>query len=59
MKSILKTVSLSALALTLGACSGSGNAVEQVADANEQFGCDVINVFSPSEYIGENVISNF
>ena len=48
MKSILKTVSLSALALTLGACSGSGNAVEQVADANEQFGCDVINVFSPS-----------
>ena len=59
MKSILKTVSLSALALSLGACSGAGNAVEKVADANEQFGCDVINVFSPSEYIGENVISNF
>ena len=29
MKSILKTVSLSALALSLGACSGAGNAVRQ------------------------------
>lgn len=59
MKSILKTVSISALALTLTACSGSGSEVEQVTDAETEYGCSVINVFSPSEYIGENVISNF
>lgn len=59
MRIILKMVSVSALALSLTACSGAGTAVEDQVDAKEEFGCDVINVFSPSEYIGEDVIPSF
>ena len=60
MKSIWKTGLLSILSLSLGACGSSAGAkVEQVADAETEYGCDVINVYNAGEYIGENVISNF
>lgn len=59
MKSIWKTVSLSALALSLTACSTGSSSVEQIVDAEEEYGCSVLNVFNAGEYIGEDVISNF
>lgn len=60
MKKVLKTVLVSGMSLSLVACSGGGSAtVEQVEDAKEVYGCDVLNVFNAGEYIGENVLSNF
>lgn len=60
MKKVLKTVLVSGMSLSLVACSGGGSAtVEQVEDAKEVYGCDVLNVFNAGEYIGENVVSNF
>ena len=59
LKRVSKIVVASASALTLCACGDSYNEVEQVADAKEKFGCNVLNVYNAGEYIGENVISNF
>ena len=33
--------------------------MEEKVDAEKEFGCSVINVFSPGEYIGENVVGDF
>ena len=44
--------------LILSACS-SGSKAENKVDAEKEFGCSVINVFSPGEYIGENVVGDF
>ena len=49
---------LAASVMLLAACSG-GAEVEQELDAQEEFGCNVINVFNAGEYIGEDVLSNF
>ncbi len=47
------------MSLVLCACGDSYTEVEQVMDANEEFGCNVLNVYNAGEYIGEEVISNF
>ncbi len=44
--------------LLLSACGNSSQA-EKVLDAQEKFGCNVINVYNAGEYIGENVVSDF
>ena len=49
---------LAAALLVMSACS-SGSNVEEKVDAEKEFGCSVINVFSPGEYIGENVVGDF
>lgn len=51
-------VMLVASLLVLSACSG-GSSNETSVDAEKEYGCSVINVFSPGEYIGENVVGNF
>ena len=51
-------IALAASMAALTACSG-GTDVENEVDAEEEFGCSVINVFNAGEYIGEDVISNF
>ncbi len=58
MKKIWKTALLSTTAIAMSACSGGGNTAQKV-DAQEEFGCSVINVYNAGEYIGEDVISNF
>lgn len=59
-KKLSKVLTLNILSLSLASCSGAGSSsVEQVADAQEEFGCSVINVYNAGEYIGENVISDF
>ena len=51
---------VNSLAFSLAGCGGSGAAsVEQIEDAKQVYGCDVINVFNAGEYIGEDVLSNF
>lgn len=46
--------------LLLTACSNaSSGTVEEVIDAQEEFGCNVINVYNTGEYIGDDVIPNF
>lgn len=46
-------------ALVLCGCGDNYTTVEQVADAKEVYGCNVINVYNAGEYIGEEVLSNF
>ena len=50
---------LAAAMITLAGCSGGSPEPEETIDAKEKFGCNVLNVFAPGEYIGENVIGNF
>lgn len=59
MKKLLKisSVSLLALSTTLVGCGGSSASNEY--DAEELYGCSVINVYNAGEYIGDDVISNF
>ena len=60
LQNLTKLALCAALVAPLVGCSGDGEgAVEQVGDAKEMFGCNVINVFNAGEYIGEGVISNF
>ncbi len=59
MKRLWKTALLSVTAASLAACSGGGNTAESAVDAQEVYGCSVINVYNAGEYIGENVISDF
>ena len=48
------------LALTLCACGDEDEEeIVQIADAQQQFGCNVINVYNAGEYIGEDVVENF
>jgi spermidine/putrescine transport system substrate-binding protein len=62
-KMLLKKITRVTLATTvcvmLTGCGDSYSTVEQVMDAKEEFGCNVINVYNAGEYIGEDVISNF
>ena len=54
MKKFISLLLTLAMALTLGACSNDD------ADAgNNEYGCDVLNVYNWGVYIGEDVISNF
>ena len=54
MKKFISLLLTLAMALTLGACSSDD------ADAgNNEYGCDVLNVYNWGVYIGEDVISNF
>ena len=46
------------IALSFTGCSKESD-VEQVMDAQQEYGCNVLNVFNWGEYIGENTISNF
>ncbi len=55
-KTISKVLSISA-ALALAGC-GSGGATGEY-DAQELYGCSVINVYNAGEYIGEGVLTNF
>lgn len=55
----VKITGVCALVMSIAACSSSSNTTEQVVDAKETYGCNVINVFSPGEYIDENVIPDF
>ncbi len=57
MKKLSKIVLAGSMLVGMAGCSKSEK--ENVADAQTEFGCAVINVFSPGEYIGENVISDF
>ena len=42
------------------ACAGAGDdEIEQVMDAKEVFGCNVLNVYNAGEYIDEDVVPNF
>lgn len=62
MKLLRKTcnvVLVSSTCLFMTGCGDSYVEVEQIADAKEQFGCNVINVYNAGEYIGEEVVSNF
>lgn len=45
--------------LYLTACEDVADDIEKVGDAQEMYGCSVINVYNAGEYIGEDVISNF
>ena len=58
-KKISKLSLVGSMCLGLVGCSDSYSEVEQVADAKEQYGCNVLNVYNAGEYIGEDVISNF
>lgn len=60
LEKLFKTSLAISMGLVTSACQGEGiGAVEQIADAKEEFGCSVINVYNAGEYIGENVLSNF
>jgi len=58
MKKLFNLALAASLSCTLVGC-GSNSDVEQVADAQEVYGCNVLNVYNAGEYIGKNVISNF
>ena len=58
MKKLWKVILSSLLLIGLSGC-GSSSDVEQVMDAQEVYGCNVLNVYNWGEYIGENTISNF
>lgn len=61
MKSInkvTKTLLVCSIAVLTG-CGSSASSITDTVDAQEQFGCSVINVYNAGEYIGEDVISNF
>ena len=55
MKKILYVALCLLLVFTLSGCSSSTSNV----DPNEEYGCNVLNVYNWGEYIGEDVISNF
>ena len=59
MKNLLKISSAILIGSTtlLTGCFGSNSG--SVYDAEEEFGCSVINVYNAGEYIGDDVISNF
>lgn len=58
MKNLFKGVVLSLVAVSIGACSNASK-VETVKDAQEVYGCNVLNVYNWGEYIGPDVISDF
>lgn len=58
---ILKIAGTALLAGSLAACGSGGNgggSIEAV-DAQETFGCNVLNIYNWGEYIGEDVVPNF
>ena len=57
-KKFRNVVVVVALLLTVTGC-GSKSEVDNKEDAQETFGCNVLNVFNAGEYIGENVVSDF
>lgn len=59
MLKICKVVLPVSMCVTLAACSETSGNVEQIADAKEEYGCNVLNVYNAGEYIGENVVSDF
>ena len=54
-----KTCSLLLVAALAGCVGGDDEEIEQVMDAQEVYGCKVLNVFNAGEYIGEDVVSRF
>ncbi|MCF0109723.1 MAG: ABC transporter substrate-binding protein [Erysipelotrichaceae bacterium] len=60
MKKIIKLILVGAVLLASG-CSAkeTTTATSDKKDAQEMYGCNVINVYNWGEYIGEDVISNF
>lgn len=59
LKKITRVTLATTVCVMLTGCGDSYSTVEQVMDAKEEFGCNVINVYNAGEYIGEDVISNF
>lgn len=59
LKKISKIFLAGSVGFVLTGCGDSYTEVEQIMDAKEQFGCNVLNVYNAGEYIGEDVISNF
>ena len=62
MKKLLSLVLAAAMALSMGACSSSGDSAASPAasgDAVEKYGSDTLKFYNWGEYIGEEVISNF
>ncbi|MCR5795214.1 MAG: ABC transporter substrate-binding protein, partial [Solobacterium sp.] len=56
---ILK-VTIASCAGILCACAGAqDDELEKVGDAQEMFGCRVLNVYNAGEYIDEEVVPNF
>ena len=56
----MKLTLVSAMAMGLAACSsGSTASSDEAVDAQEEYGCSVLNVYNAGEYIGEDVISDF
>ncbi len=43
----------------IGCTGGKEDEIEQIADAKEVFGCNVINIYNAGEYIDEDVVPNF
>ena len=59
LKKLSKILIASSTCLALTACGDDSGKSEEHIDAQEQFGCNVLNVYNAGEYIGEDVISTF
>ena len=59
MKKFCKVLVSSVVIAAMTGCSSTTEEVEKVMDAQEVYGCNVINVFNSGEYIGEDVVANF
>lgn len=58
-KKFVKCIIGSTLVFGLVGCGGADQNVEEVADAKEEFGNDVLNVYNWGEYISEDAIPTF
>ena len=59
---ILKSAGAAVIAASLAACSGGAGKTEDsvnAVDAQEAFGCNVLNIYNWGEYIGEDVVPGF
>ena len=59
LKKLSKILLASSTCLALTACGGDSGKSQEHIDAQEKFGCNVLNVYNAGEYIGEDVISTF
>ncbi|MCF0115018.1 MAG: ABC transporter substrate-binding protein [Erysipelotrichaceae bacterium] len=59
MKKLFKVALAGALLMVAGCSSETSETTETIMDAEETYGCSVINVYNWGEYIGEDVVSNF
>ena len=55
----IKTVTALSAIVALTGCGSSSSAEVEGVDAQETYGCSVINVYNWGEYIGEDVLDTF